>query len=137
MQELIEKVWGNPLFHNASHRIQLAWLRQELGTDAELLDLEEANRLMRAAAILACSTNQEHRKIAFRVATCTYEIFKTKSLPFDQALRVVLARLGNFPSIMTRKDVASSGKNLPLTLATEEAASAESRKVIFNKKIFT
>lgn len=134
MQELIEKVWENPLFHNASHRIQLAWLRQELGTDAELLDLEEANRLMRAAAILACSTNQEHRKIAFRVATCTYEIFRTNSLPFDQALRVVLARLGNFPSIMTRKDVAASGKNLPLTLATEEAASAESRRVIFNKK---
>jgi superfamily II DNA/RNA helicase len=134
IQELAEKVWANPRFQKASERIQLAWLKRDLGMQDIEESVNDASRLMRAAAILACSTDQEHRKVAFRVATCAYELFGSQSLPLDQALRVVLARLGNFPSFATRSEVGAAGALLPLALATEEAASGESRKVIFNQQ---
>jgi hypothetical protein len=133
MQELAEKVWGNPSFHDAAHRIELAWLTKEIGgVDDVHADITDAARLMRSAAILACSETADHRRAAFRVATCAYDLFGTIQVPLDQALRVVLTRLGNFPSIGTRTDVASARANLPLMLAAEEIASADAREVTIN-----
>lgn len=133
MQELAEKVWGNPSFHDAAHRIELAWLTKEIGgVDDVHADITDAARLMRSAAILACSETADHRRAAFRVATCAYDLFGTSQVPLDQALRVVLTRLGNFPSIGTRIDVASARANLPLMLAAEEIASADAHEVTIN-----
>ncbi|MDQ2105075.1 DEAD/DEAH box helicase [Azospirillum isscasi] len=131
IQELCDQIWANPKFQTVSERLELAWLRKELTNIDVEEDLQDACRLMKAAAILACSSNQQHRKAAFRSATCVYELFGASNLPFDQALRVVLGRLGNFPSLATRAEVESSGNLLPLALATEEAAFSETRKVTF------
>jgi hypothetical protein len=133
MQELADKVWGNPGFHDAAHRIEIAWLTKEIGgiVDGDA-DLADATRLMRSAAILACSETADHRRAAFRVATCAYDLFGTGQVPLDQALRVVLTRLGNFPSIGTRVDVASARASLPLMLAAEEIASADAHEVTIN-----
>lgn len=132
MQDLADKVWANRAFHETSGRIQMAWLRRELGSGQASLNLEDANKLMRAASILAASTSQEHRTEAFRAATCTYELFGADSLPLDQALRVVLTRLGNFPSFYTRNEVANAGSDLPLSLAAEELVSTDGRTVVLN-----
>lgn len=54
MQELADKVWGNPKFHDAAHRIELAWLTKEIGgVDDGPADITDATRLMRSAAIIA------------------------------------------------------------------------------------
>ncbi|MBX9802040.1 MAG: DEAD/DEAH box helicase [Caulobacteraceae bacterium] len=136
IQELSEKVWDNPRFHEAAQRIELAWLTKELGIEPSVAeDLSDATRLMRAAAILACSETGDHRRAAFRVATCAYELFGAQTVPLDQALRVVLTRLGNFPSIGTREDVETSQASLPLSLASEELASADHREVTINGKV--
>jgi hypothetical protein len=133
MQELADKVWGNPGFHDAAHRIELAWLTKEIGgIDDGHADIADATRLMRSAAILACSETADHRRAAFRVATCAYDLFGTGQVPLDQALRVVLTRLGNFPSIGTRADVASARASLPLMLAAEEIVSADAHEVTIN-----
>lgn len=133
MQELADKVWKNPGFHAASHRIELAWLTKEIGGIENLpADITDAKRLMRSAAILACSETAEHRRAAFRVATCAYELFGAGQAPMDQALRVVLTRLGNFPSLGTREDVASARASLPLLLAAEEIASSDVHEVRIN-----
>lgn len=132
MQDLVEKVWSNGKFHDALRAVELAWLRRDVLSYSHEIGLDQAKRVMRAAAILACSAEQLHRRAAFRAATCTYELFGTEQVPFDQALRVVLARLGNFPSFGTRSDVASAGALLPMALAAEEAAFSESRKVVVN-----
>ncbi|MFW8642329.1 hypothetical protein ACOJBO_03465 [Rhizobium beringeri] len=109
MQELADKIWENPGFHDAANRIELAWLTKEIsGIDDSHADITDATRLIRSAAILACSETADHRRAAFRVATCAYDLFGTGQVPLDQALRVVLTRLGNFPSIGTRADVASA-----------------------------
>ncbi len=135
IQELSEKVWANSNFHEAIRRVELAWLRKEFGVATEAsISLEDANKLIRAAAILACSDRQEHRMAAFRAATCTFEIFGTTDLPLDQALRVVLARLGNFASFSTRSEVENAQSSLPLALVTEEIDSADRRRIEVNEK---
>lgn len=133
IQELADKVWDNRGFHDAAHRIELAWLTKEIGgIEDGHADITDATRLMRSAAILACSETADHRRAAFRVATCAYDLFGTGQVPLDQALRMVLTRLGNFPSIGTRADVASARVRLPLVLAAEEIASADAHEVTIN-----
>jgi hypothetical protein len=75
---------------------------------------QTAAKAMSSAAILACSDNPQHRVAALRLSTYIYEIFETSNLPFDSALRVVLARLGNFPSFATRAPIESALQTLPL-----------------------
>lgn len=133
IQELADKIWGNPGFHDAADRIELAWLTKEIGgIDDRHADIADATRLVRSAAVLACSEEADHRRAAFRVATCAYDLFGTGQVPLDQALRVVLTRLGNFPSIGTRADVSSARASLPLMLAAEEIASADAHEVTIN-----
>ncbi|NEY92011.1 DEAD/DEAH box helicase [Tabrizicola oligotrophica] len=133
MQELADKVWANARFHDAARRVELAWLTKEIGgVEDGPADITDATRLMRSAAILACSETADHRRAAFRVATWAYDLFGTGQVPLDQALRVVLMRLGNFPSISTRADVESSQASLPFALVAEEIASADAHEVTIN-----
>jgi superfamily II DNA or RNA helicase len=132
MQELCDKVWDNPKFHESVRRVESAWLARELGTEPVPVEPTEGGRLMRAAAILACSGSQPHRRAAFRAATFTYELLGADDLPFDQALRVVLTRLGNLPSLATRQQVYQALQRLPLSLATEEIASADGCAITVN-----
>lgn len=137
IQELSDRVWANEAFQAAAQQIELASLRRELGVTGDAaIEIDSVSKLMRAAAILACSDVQQHRRTAFRVATSAYEMFGTEILPLDQALRVILARLGNFPSFGTRDLVNKAQLYLPLTLATEEIASADGRQVIINRETF-
>lgn len=136
--ELSTQVWANSNFHAALRRAELAWLKRELGAaDAtSAFPAEEATKLIRAAAILACSQDQGHREAAFRAATCVYDLADKETLPLDQALRVVLARLGNFPSFETRADVSAAMGALPLSLAAEELRDAAAREVSVNQERF-
>lgn len=70
ISELSDKIWENPRFHEAARRAEMAWLKQELGVETDLaIATNDANKLIRAAAILACSEHQAHREAAFRAAT--------------------------------------------------------------------
>ena len=135
MQELADQIWGNSRFHVAAALAHRTWLGRELGKplDAEVA-MEEAVRLMQASAILACSTDPLHRRQAYRSATMTYEVVGAKILPMQQALRVVLARLGNFPALDTREDVGRAAADLPLDLAIEEMALSDQRRVFLRDR---
>ena len=135
MQELADQIWGNSRFHDAAALAHRTWLARELGTplDPEVT-IDEAVRLMQASAILACSTDPVHRRQAYRSATMTYEVVGAKSLPMQQALRVVLARLGNFPALETREDVGAAAADLPLDLAIEEMALSDRRRVLLRDR---
>lgn len=136
IQELSDRVWSNPQFHETARRIELAWLARELGTEPPPIEVEETGKLVQAAAILACSNNPLHRGAAFRSATYAYELFGNEILPLDQALRVVLTRLGNFPSVGTRQQVNDALPQLPLALAAEEIASADEHAITVNGRNF-
>jgi hypothetical protein len=135
MQELADQIWGNSRFHEAAALAHRTWLARELGRplDPEVT-MEEGVRLMQASAILACSTDPVHRRQAYRSATMTYEVVGAKTLPMQQALRVVLARLGNFPALETREDVGRAAADLPLDLAIEEMALSDRRRVLLRDR---
>lgn len=135
MQELADQIWGNSRFHEAAALAHRTWLGRELGRPLELeVTMEEAVRLMQASAILACSTDPLHRRQAYRSATMTYEVIGAKTLPMQQALRVVLARLGNFPALETREEVGSAAGDLPLDLAIEEIVLSDRRRVLLRDR---
>ena len=136
IEELSNRVWANTKFHEAAQRTEIAWLKQELDVENDnTITPSDANKLIRAAAILACSDDFAHRKSAFRTATCLYDLIAKDTLPVDQAVRVVLARLGNFPSLATRSDVQSAQRLLPLSLIAEELNLAASRAVLVNEEV--
>jgi len=131
IQELANKVWANPTFQDAALKLEHAWLRRELNAGAgKEISLEDINKLIQAAAILACSEEPKHRRLAFRTATCAYDLAGSEQLPLSGALRVVLTRLGNFPSMGTRKDVENAQSSLPLALAAEEIRASDARKIV-------
>jgi hypothetical protein len=135
MQELADEVWRTAEFHEAAAEAERTWLKSELESKKFKGDYPNAGKLIQAAAILACSDVIEHRRAAFRVATCVYELSGAKSLPLDQGLRVVLARLGNFPSFGTRPEIEGALSRLPAALAIEEVAAGQSRAVEINGEI--
>lgn len=89
----------------------------------------EAGKVIQAAAILACSKTSEHREQAFRSATSAFELYGAAELPLDQATRVVLARLGNFPSMATRAAIERAGSTLPTSLIGEELVVSDARTI--------
>lgn len=135
IQELADHIWDNSRFHEAAARTQRTWLARELGKpiDDEVA-AEDAVKLMEAAAVLACSSDAEHRRQAYRAATMTYEILGSSSRPMQQALRVVLNRLGNFPAIETRVDVRDSASDLPFDLLVEELAFSDKHRVLLRER---
>ncbi|WP_292083462.1 MULTISPECIES: DEAD/DEAH box helicase [unclassified Brevundimonas] len=130
MQALADKVWNNPAFHSAAARLQQGWIAKELGVDPpNPPTLEEAGRVIRASAILACSDDPTHRQQAFRSATSAFELFGADELPLDQAIRVVLARLGNFPAMGTRSAIEKARAHLPAPLFGEELVVSDARTI--------
>ncbi|MEJ0078004.1 MAG: DEAD/DEAH box helicase [Alphaproteobacteria bacterium] len=136
IQDLSDKVWSNPRFHTTAKAVEAAWLRRELGINTESLVTENiAARAMEAAAILACSRQLERRRAAHRVATCAFELFEKSDLPFDAALRVVLARLSNFPAMITKKEIDDSISTLPWVFALEELVAADRTTIQINNRL--
>ncbi|WP_454020423.1 DEAD/DEAH box helicase [Azospirillum sp. Marseille-Q6669] len=130
MQALANKVWANPVFHAAASRLQRAWLAQDIGvTQDDRPDLEEVVRIVQASAILACSKVPAHREQAYRSMTSAFDLYGASELPLDQAARVVLARLVNFPAMATRPSIRDALVNLPASLITEEFVVSDRRTV--------
>lgn len=137
MQDLVEKVWGNKRFHSAAKSIEIAWLCREINVESfNIVDAEDVKKALQASAILACSSDVKHRRAAYRLATSAYELIKSTVLPLEQALRVILTRLDNFPSLLTRRAVANAAHELPISLAAEEAFASEQRELLVAGKIF-
>jgi len=135
MQELADHIWANRRFHAVAAFAHRTWLARELGKPlAEEITADDAVKLIQAAAVLACSTNPEHRRQAYRSATMAYEIVGTETLPMQQALRVVLSRLGNFPALETREDVHHASRDLPLDLVIEELTLSDERRVLLRER---
>lgn len=135
IQELANSVWEHPQFRATAKEIERLWLCRELKIRPPVFVRQaSAARAMSAAAILACSTNLEHRVAALRLATYIFEAFDGTEFAFDSALRVVLTRLKNFPAIETRASIAQALPTLPLTLAIEEITEANYHTVWFGEQ---
>lgn len=131
MRELADRVWGDPRFRSVVNRLRRAWIARDVGlTILDVPSSEEIAKVVMSAAILACSDAPRHRLAAFRIATSAYELRGASELPLDQVVRVVLARLGNFPSMLTRPEVVSARDALPVGLLAEEMVASDRRTVL-------
>jgi len=130
MQALADKVWANPNFHAAARRLQQAWLAHDIGVGHhDRPALEEIVRVVQASAILACSKAADHREQAYRAMTSAFDLYGASELPLDQATRVVLARLGNFPAMSTRPSIRDAMPALPASLIAEELVVSDRRTI--------
>jgi len=137
VQELAERIWARPEFHSAAGSIQRAWIARDTGSGpVDLPPIEVAAKAVEASAILACSENATHRLKAYRCATSAFDLYGHRALPLDQATRVVLARLGNFPAFDTRQPIAKARETMPLRLAAEELVLTEPRTVVLGEQTF-
>lgn len=135
MQDLADKVWSNPAFHEIAGAIHRAWIATDTNNPVDGLPSHlDVGKAVRAAAILACSNHRHHREKAYAVATSAFELFGAEALPLDQATRVVLTRLGNYPAMLTRLAVEDARDDLPMRLMTEELTRTESRTVTLNEQ---
>ena len=130
MQELADKVWSNDAFHAAAARLQRSWLAHDIGIGAvDRPSLNEAAQIVQASAILACSKVADHREQAYRSMTSAFDLYGASELPLDQAARVVLARLSNFPAMATRPLIRDAKSALPPSLVAEELVVSDRRTV--------
>lgn len=118
--ELIARVWENPLFHQQSADVIAAWLRRELRiADDTTVPEDVIVQSAQAAAILATSADPAHLKAAFSTAACAADLARSDLPGLDGVLRIVLTRMGNFPALATAPAVGQFGR-LPTRLAIAE-----------------
>lgn len=99
-QELSERVWATPQFHNELGILHAANVVRSLSGNGVSLPAESlVKRLLQAATYLASSVISEHRQAAHLIAISSFNLY-AESLPnLPNLLHVILGRLGNFPAV--------------------------------------
>src|SRR3954454_3411600 len=105
---LSARLLASEAFTEAVVALRTARLHEIAQQVVEMLPVELVRRLARAASILASSKNPSNRKLAYTIATDLHLVTRKSDMSFDAALRVILARIGNFPAISTDEKVDAS-----------------------------
>lgn len=134
LEILAARVASNSQFRRAARQAEKAHLQKELGFDAPVLAPDIIKKLIEASAILAASRDVALRQLAYRTATNVHILARNSDLSCASALRVVLARLGNFAAFATDEDVAKAAADLPLPMLVEEIEAASERTVLVGSK---
>jgi superfamily II DNA/RNA helicase len=121
---LIDRVWSSPRLPEAMEVLERLWIAKSAGIapigPIVSIDSSKASRYVEAAAILACSSQTAQRLAAYRLATYVHELFAGTIDGLDAAVRAVLVRLGNFPSVLTNSPIGNALSSTPWTIADEE-----------------
>ncbi|MCS3444983.1 MULTISPECIES: DEAD/DEAH box helicase [Bradyrhizobium] len=121
---LINRVWSNPRLPQALDVLERLWIARSAGVDLSersiSIERSSASRYVEAAAILACSSQTSQRLAAYRLATYVHELFAGSIDGLDAAVRAVLVRLGNFPSVLTNGPIGNALTSTPWVVAEEE-----------------
>lgn len=129
IEELADRIWASPEFHEHRTAVTGAWLQRELGL-APTFALSDADlaRCVQAATVLALTDVPERRDAAFQVAACAADLGHGKLPGLVGALRVVLARMGNFPALASDEGVRAF-QRLPTLAAVAEEARRDGNRV--------
>lgn len=118
---LSERIWNNSKFHQDVRNLLVKHLRKSvLREHVDPIDRDALIRLSRSAAIMAGSSRQAHRNIAYRIAVAATSLFGESEPATAEIMLLVLNRLGNFPAsrfAMQRHNVSISA--LPARVAVE------------------
>ena len=100
-QLVADRVWNSQQFQKERTLIQEASIRFALMGDrpADVLSEEVALRLLQSAVFLAASDKPSYRQSAYRIAVSLFNLYREQFDSLPKLLHVILARLGNFPTI--------------------------------------
>jgi hypothetical protein len=127
---LAANIWSNEHFQDDLVRLRTHWLQNELRFDVPAPLTEPILvRLIRAAAILACSPVPQHVEAAYRIATSTFDLQYQDYPGIRAAAEVVLARMGNFPGLAFLSSVPGNPVRLPFPLAIEQLARRQANEI--------
>lgn len=135
---LIERVWSSPRLPVAMEALERLWIARSAGVEpsgpSSSIDTDNAIRYVEAAAILACSSQSAHRLTAYRLATYVHELFAGSIDGLDAAVRAVLVRLGNFPSVLTNASIDQALVSTPWAIAQEELVRRRGNEVLIARQ---
>lgn len=120
IDELIGRIWRNPVFQSEFDSLQTEWLQQTLKVQPTAATPDEALlRLLRAATILSLSNDGDHRDAAYRIAASAFDVRSITHPGTSAITNVILSRLGNFPAMQLIAPQQVSNFT-PISLVTEE-----------------
>lgn len=82
-------------------------------------DGNSVDRLIQSAGILSLSSDPAARREAFTIATAAFELYGEAMGGLADALRLVMSRLGNFPSLDFRGTLSDQASQLPIPVLFE------------------
>lgn len=132
IDDLVKAVASSEKLPQVIASLEREWLTRELSLADGPVDpalIANAGRFVEAAAILACSSDGEHRANAYRIATLCHDLFQSEWPAIAGTVRVILARLGNFPAMKTSEQVGAALPSLPWTLAGEEIIKRQENQI--------
>ncbi|WP_206074841.1 hypothetical protein, partial [Alexandriicola marinus] len=104
IEELAERIWSNPKFHNDTSNLRNLVFSDMFGFDGAAAEDGERNlmlsRLTSSALTLACSERPELRKRSYEIATGISEYASQTHPGSVYVLLLALGRLGNFPAMV-------------------------------------
>jgi superfamily II DNA/RNA helicase len=138
---LIDRVWSSPRLSEGMEILERLWIAKSAGIEPAgpvvSIDGSRASRYVEAAAILACSSQSVQRLTAYRLATYVHELFAGNIDGLDAAVRAVLVRLGNFPSVSTNSPIDNALTSTPWAIAQEELVRRRGNQVHVAKNLLS
>ncbi|WP_164935484.1 DEAD/DEAH box helicase [Bradyrhizobium guangzhouense] len=138
IDSLIDRIWSNPRLSEAMEILERLWIAKSAGIEPSgplvSIDRSRASRYVEAAAILACSSQTAQRLAAYRIATYVHELFAGTIDGLDAAVRAILVRLGNFPSVSTSTPIGNALSSSPWAIAQEEMVRRRGNEISIARK---
>ncbi len=123
IEELIAEIRGEMRFHEDYSTLLATRMSQTLNRGGPLAAPENGllDRLVQSAGLLSLSTDPQARREAFTIATAAFELYGGALGGLADMLRLVMSRLGNFPSLDFRHELKERQSNLPTPALLETA----------------
>ncbi|WP_414464478.1 DEAD/DEAH box helicase [Hyphomicrobium sp. DY-1] len=138
INELGDRIWKNTAFHRECEELHTEWLQRELKT-APTSALSDAAliRLLRAAAVLSLSSDDDRRDAAYRIAASSFDLRRMTHPGASAIANVILGRLGNFPAVHLVNGMGDASAFTPLSLLAEEENRRAKNEVLVSGKTTT
>lgn len=121
IEQLIADIRGEQHFHDDYAALVTTRMSQMLNRSGRFAAPESGlvDRLVQSAGLLSLSENPQARREAFTIATAAFELYGEALGGLADILRLVLSRLGNFPSLDFREELRGRESNLPVPALLE------------------
>ena len=100
-EEFAERIYTNPRFKQDFSNLLNSqfYSYSQNGHEPYTPEKSEIKRLVESALIMASSPDEQHKRVAFELATIFYESTLSEQFDFNGVMKLICTRLGNFPGV--------------------------------------